>query len=106
MGEFWSDHLLAALRAEGFELVEGPHPDPCGVCAGTGNVFDDGYYVPGEQYVEPPFWARCEACVGTGAREVRELTVALGRALTRVASLENAAALEKLRSAVAGYEKT
>jgi hypothetical protein len=70
--------LLAVLMAEydrrGAHLDDRPTGDAaCTACGGVGTVWDDGYYVPGEQFVEPPFEARCEACIGSGGRDVQRL---------------------------------
>lgn len=51
--------------------VEGP--EGCTACSGHGTVMDPGYYVPGEQFVEPPHEGPCPACLGTGFREIAEL---------------------------------
>ena len=48
---------------------EGEHA--CTTCDGFGTVMGAGYYVPGEQFCEPPGEERCEDCIGSGQREVQ-----------------------------------
>lgn len=64
--------LRALAGAPTADVAAPPHSDPCSTCGGYGIVHDPGYYVPGEQFVEPPSDERCEDCVGTGMREVQE----------------------------------
>jgi hypothetical protein len=58
------------------EIVE---EERCEACSGRGVIHHSGYYVPGEQFVDPPSEDRCEDCLGTGAREVQEQSRKLER---------------------------
>lgn len=74
-------------RVAELEAAAGAHPVgdyACTVCGGHGTVMDPGYYVPGEQFVEPPHEDACPACAGTGGRDVQ-------RIVDRVAKLESVA---------------
>lgn len=58
------------------EIVEA---ERCQACHGRGAIQHPSYYLPGEQFVEPPSEDRCEDCLGTGAREVQEQSRKLER---------------------------
>jgi len=73
-----AQEALCALQIEVERLREELNARPtgdhaCTACDGFGTVMNDGYYVPGEQFCEPPSEERCEACVGSGQREVQDL---------------------------------
>lgn len=72
---------MTELRAWAYRHPEGEYA--CTVCGGHGEVQHGGYYVPGEQFCEPPGEERCEACVGSGQREVQQAVVEL-RNITRL----------------------
>jgi hypothetical protein len=61
---------MAELKAWAYGHPEGEYA--CTVCGGHGEVQHGGYYVPGEQFCEPPGEERCEACIGSGQREVQQ----------------------------------
>ena len=67
------------------------HPEgeaACTICRGHGIVTDPGYYVPGEQFVEPPSEDQCGACAGTGASDVQRLVSQRAAVLSKLDDLE------------------
>lgn len=73
---------LIRMTIEGLYRITRAAPSPdddtaCTVCGGSGDVLNPGYYVPGEQFCEPPFREPCAACVGTGMREVQDIYASL-----------------------------
>lgn len=81
----------------------GQHPEgeaACTICKGHGIVTDPGYYVPGEQFVEPPSEDQCDACVGSGARDVQRLVSQRTAVLARLAAIESK---DTFRRILSGY---
>jgi hypothetical protein len=46
--------------------------DACEACHGGGVIPNPGYYVPGEQFVEPPSEDHCWQCYGSGSTKFRD----------------------------------